>query len=228
MVPRVIVVNGGSSSGKTSIVRQLQGPCSPSRGWPRASTTSSTRTAARAAGLGGRLRCRRRRHCGGRGTCSRRLEAAWMAGIAATVRGRRAGHRRRRLPRRRGVPATLAGGAGRIAGGLGRACTATPPSPDGGRPPVADREPGMAVRQATAVHRDVGYDVEIDTTAHRRGRTVPAPSITRAGAHVGRKRVPATHGGTSPAAHRALPEGGCNRLCTGLPASPGLVRYLNR
>jgi chloramphenicol 3-O phosphotransferase len=28
----------------------------------------------------------------------------------------------------------------------------------------ADREPGMAIRQATAVHRDVGYDVEVDTT----------------------------------------------------------------
>ena len=28
----------------------------------------------------------------------------------------------------------------------------------------ADREPRMAARQATAVHRDVGYDVEVDTT----------------------------------------------------------------
>jgi chloramphenicol 3-O phosphotransferase len=27
-----------------------------------------------------------------------------------------------------------------------------------------DREPGMAVRQATEVHRGVGYDVEVDTT----------------------------------------------------------------
>ena len=92
-----------------------------------------------------------------------RLEAAWMAGIAATARA--------------GAPVIVddvfLGGA--ASQRRWRAALAELPVAFVGvhcEPAVAgrreasrpDREPGMAVRQATAVHRDVVYDVEVDTT----------------------------------------------------------------
>jgi len=158
----VIVVNGGSSSGKTSIVRQLQGMLAEP--WLATSIDDfvdslppALQDSADGFGVaaGGTVAV---------GDVFRRLEAAWMAGIAATVRA--------------GAPVIVddvfLGAAesqqrwrGALAGlpvaWVGVHCD---PAVAGRREAArADREPGMAVRQATAVHRDVGYDVEIDTTA---------------------------------------------------------------
>jgi chloramphenicol 3-O phosphotransferase len=92
-----------------------------------------------------------------------RLEKAWRAGIAATARagapvivddvflaGAASQARWRAAPA--GLPAAFVGV---------RCDPAVVRQREGSRP---DREPGMALRQARAVHRDVGYDVEIDTT----------------------------------------------------------------
>jgi chloramphenicol 3-O phosphotransferase len=80
----VIVVNGGSSSGKTSIVRQVQGMLAEP--WLAASIDDFVEALPAAlqdsaAGFGVAA--------GGAvvvGEVFRRLEAAWMAGLAATVR----------------------------------------------------------------------------------------------------------------------------------------------
>jgi chloramphenicol 3-O phosphotransferase len=157
----VIVVNGGSSSGKTSLVRQVQGMLAEP--WLAASIddfVDSLPPALQdsAAGFGV--------VAGGAvvvGEVFGRLEAAWMAGIAAIVRA--------------GAPVIVddvfLGGA--ASQGRWRAALAGLPVAWVGvhcDPEVAarreasrgDREPGMAVLQATAVHEDVAYDVAVDTT----------------------------------------------------------------
>jgi chloramphenicol 3-O phosphotransferase len=157
----VIVVNGGSSSGKTSIVRQVQGLLAEP--WLAASIDDfvdslppALQDSADGFGVtaGGAVVV---------GEAFSRLEAAWMAGIAATSRA--------------GAPVIVddvfLGGA--ASQRRWRAALAELPVAFVGvhcEPAVAgrreasrpDREPGMAVRQATAVHRDVVYDVEVDTT----------------------------------------------------------------
>jgi chloramphenicol 3-O phosphotransferase len=161
VTPRVIVVNGGSSSGKTSIGRQVQGMLSEP--WLAASIDDfvdslppALQDSAEGFGVAadGAVVI---------GEVFSRLEAAWMAGIAATARA--------------GAPVIVddvfLGGAASQA--RWRAALAGLPVAWVGvrcEPAVAaareasraDREPGMAIRQATAVHRDVVYDVEVDTT----------------------------------------------------------------
>jgi chloramphenicol 3-O phosphotransferase len=161
VTPKVIVVNGGSSSGKTSIVRQLQGMLAEP--WLAASIDDfvdslppALQDSADGFGVtaGGAVVV---------GEVFSRLEAAWIAGIAATARA--------------GAPVIVddvfLGGA--ASQRRWRAALAELPVAFVGvhcEPAVAgrreasrpDREPGMAVRQATAVHRDVVYDVEVDTT----------------------------------------------------------------
>jgi chloramphenicol 3-O phosphotransferase len=161
VAPRVIVVNGGSSSGKTSIVRQVQGMLAEP--WLAASIDDfvdslppALQDSADGFGVaaGGAVVV---------GEVFSRLEAAWMAGIAATARA--------------GAPVIVDDvflGAAASQARWRAALTGLPVAWVGVRcePAVAerreasrpDREPGMAVRQATAVHRDVGYDVEVDTT----------------------------------------------------------------
>jgi chloramphenicol 3-O phosphotransferase len=158
----VIVVNGGSSSGKTSIVRHLRGFLVEP--WLAASIdgfVDSLPAALQdsAAGFGvtaeGAVLV---------GEVFRRLEAAWMAGIAATVRA--------------GAPVIVddvfLGAAASQArwraalDGLSVAWVGVRCDPAVARRREAsrpDREPGMAVLQADEVHRDVVYDVEVDTTS---------------------------------------------------------------
>ena len=161
MAPRVIVVNGGSSSGKTSIVRQLQGVLTEP--WLAASIDDFVDSLPPAlqdsadgfgVGPGGAVAV---------GAEFTRLEAAWRSGIAATVRA--------------GAPVVVddvflgaaesqqrwrSALAGLPVAWVGVHCD---PAVAGRREASrGDREPGMAVRQATEVHRDVGYDVEVDTT----------------------------------------------------------------
>ena len=155
------MVNGGSSSGKTSIVRELQGVLAEP--WLAAGIDGfvdalppALRDSADGFGVG----------AGGAvavGEEFRRLEAAWMAGIAATVRaGARvlvddvflggAASQRRWRTALAGLPVAW----------VGVHCDpAVAGRREASRP---DREPGMAVRQASAVHRGVDYDVEVDTT----------------------------------------------------------------
>ena len=157
----VIVVNGGSSSGKTSIVRQVQGTLVEP--WLAASIDDFVDSLPPAlqdsaegfdVAAGGAVVVR---------AVFARLEAAWMAGIAATARA--------------GAPVIVddvflgaaasqgrwrAALAGLPVGWVGVRCD---PAVVGRREASrSDREPGMAVGQATMVHEGVGYDVEVDTT----------------------------------------------------------------
>ncbi len=158
----IIVLNGGSSSGKTSIARCLQEllpepwltlgvddliAAMPSSAPDREPTISFAPDGAVAVGLG-----------------FRRLEDAWLQGVAAMAR---AGA---------GVivdDVFLEGGTSqaRLRAGLSglqvlwvgvRCDAAVAAAREAGR---SDRVPGMAVSQAEMVHRGTVYDVEVDTTA---------------------------------------------------------------
>jgi len=161
VAPAVVVVNGGSSSGKTTIVRHMQGLLVEP--WLAASIdgfVDSLPPALQASTAGFDV------SAGGAvvvGEVFRRLEAAWMAGIAATVRA--------------GAPVIVdevfLGGAASQArwraalAGLSVAWVGVRCDPEVARRREAsrpDREPGMAVLQADQVHREVVYDVEVDTT----------------------------------------------------------------
>jgi chloramphenicol 3-O phosphotransferase len=161
MRPQIIVLNGGSSSGKTSIARLLQEllpepwlslsvddlvEAMPGRG-----DDSDLITVAPDGAV-----------CVGAGF--RRLEAAWYEGIAAIARA--------------GVGVIvdevfLGGGASqarlrRALSGLdvlwvGVRCDAAVATAREAKRP--DRVAGMATAQAEAVHQGVDYDIEIDTTA---------------------------------------------------------------
>ncbi|HEY1180428.1 MAG TPA: chloramphenicol phosphotransferase CPT [Phytomonospora sp.] len=161
MTPQVIVLNGGSSSGKSGIVRCLQAVLPE----PWLAFAIDTFVDQLPASL--------RDSLGGIGFAPdgevsvgaefRRLEAAWCAGVAATAR---AGARVL-------VDDVFLGGAGsqdrwRTAlDGLDvlwvgvRCAPATAAARELTR---GDRPPGMAEKQATLVHQGVTYDLEVDTT----------------------------------------------------------------
>jgi chloramphenicol 3-O phosphotransferase len=161
VAPTVIIVNGGSSSGKTSIVRQLQDMlmepwlavsvddfvnCLP----PRLQHDTDGFDVAD----DGQVQV---------GPVFMRLQSAWMTGIAATARAGAsiiiddvflgAGASQARW---RGVLADLP------VAWIGVHCdAAVAEQREASRP---DRHTGMAARQARPVHHDVAYDVEVDTT----------------------------------------------------------------
>jgi chloramphenicol 3-O phosphotransferase len=161
VVTQVIVLNGGSSSGKSGIARCLQAVL------PDAWLTFGVDTlfAALPAGLregpegielapGGEVRV---------GPEFRALEAAWIEGVAAMVRagarvivdevflgGAVSQRRWRRALDGLGVLWVGVRCAGEVAAGREVA--------------RGDRVPGMAAAQAELVHREVVYDLEVDTT----------------------------------------------------------------
>lgn len=161
MATQVIVLNGGSSSGKSGIARCLQavlpdpwlvfGVDSLIQAMPVSVQTS-------AAGIefapGGEVAV---------GPEFRVLEAAWMEGVAATAR---AGARII-------VDDAFLGGAAsqqrwqKALGTLqvlwvGVRCASTVAA--GREIARGDRVTGMAASQAEAVHQGVGYDLQVDTT----------------------------------------------------------------
>ena len=177
MTIRVIVLNGGSSSGKSSLARSLQdrlpepwltfGIDGLIAAMPPALLTQD-------AGI----------DLGGNGAVTvgdtfRRLEAAWMAGVAGTARA--------------GAPVIvddvfLSGPRSQLRwqnalSGLdvlwvGVHCDpATATARERARP---DRTPGMAADQALRVHRGVHYDLRVDTT-----RTPPADCARAIAARLG-------------------------------------------
>ncbi|MYS11564.1 chloramphenicol phosphotransferase CPT [Streptomyces sp. SID6041] len=161
MTTRMIILNGGSSAGKSGIVRCLQavlpepwlafGVDSLIEAMPRAMQDSDD-------GIGfdadGGVNV---------GASFRALEGAWARGVAAMAR---AGAR---------IivdDVFLSGAAAQerwrsVVGDLdvlwvGVRCEGA--VAEGREIARGDRVPGMAVRQADAVHRSVVYDVEVDTT----------------------------------------------------------------
>ena len=160
MTPDVIVLNGGSSSGKTTIARSLQALLPD----PWLSISIDTLVDALPPDLDG----------GGEGVsygddgvvelgdAFRRLESAWMAGVVATARaGARivfddvfleASESQERLRGHlRGLDVVW----------VGVRCApevATARERDRG-----DRSTGMAAHQAESVHRGVTYDLEVDS-----------------------------------------------------------------
>jgi chloramphenicol 3-O phosphotransferase len=157
----LIMLNGGSSSGKSGIVRCLQsvlpepwlalGVDTFVQAMPAAMQTSAAGIEFAADGgvsVGPRFR---------------ELEAAWIAGVATMVRaGARvivdevflgeAASQRRWQQALGGVDVLWVGVRCDSAVAAGREIAR------------GDRVPGMAVAQAEAVHRGVAYDLEVDTT----------------------------------------------------------------
>ena len=161
MSTRVIVLNGGSSSGKSGLVRCLQAVLPQpwlAFGIDRLIEMMPTAMQISADGI----------DVASDGAVAisakfRELEQAWMVGVAATVRA--------------GVPAIVddvfLGGATsqqRWLDALGDLPTLwvgvrCDPAVAAGREIArGDRVPGMAVAQAELVHKGVRYDLEVDTS----------------------------------------------------------------
>ncbi|NJP47669.1 chloramphenicol phosphotransferase CPT [Actinacidiphila epipremni] len=160
-MPDVIVLNGGSSSGKSSIARALQSLL------PEAWLSLSVDTfvdalpaslqdspGGIAIGPGGEITV---------GPAFRTLDAAWTAGVAAMARA--GAHVV--------VDDVFLGGAdsqarwSRALTGLDVLWAGVHCAPDVAAAREAargDREPGMAAKQALLVHEGVTYDVEVDST----------------------------------------------------------------
>jgi chloramphenicol 3-O phosphotransferase len=160
VTPDVIVLNGGSSSGKTSIARCLQHLLPEP--WLTLSVDDLV-AALPGRGEEGELVTFSPDGAVSVGAGFRRLEAAWYAGIAAIARA--------------GVGVIvdevfLGGGASqarlrRALSGLellwvGVRCDAAVAAAR--EATRSDRVAGMAAAQAEAVHQGVDYDIEIDTT----------------------------------------------------------------
>jgi chloramphenicol 3-O phosphotransferase len=160
MPTQVIVLNGGSSAGKSGIVRCLQAILPD----PWLATGVDRLIEAMPAAM----RSPESIDFAADGTviigpAFDRLQAAWMAGVAATaVAGARII-----------IDDVFLGGAGSqrrwraVLGGLdvvwvGVRCDAEVAA--GREVARGDRVPGMAVAQAEVVHRGVVYDLEVDTT----------------------------------------------------------------
>jgi chloramphenicol 3-O phosphotransferase len=161
-MPQVIVLNGGSSSGKSSIARCLQEVL------PQAWLSVSVDTFVDA--LPPRLRE------GGEGLligpdgevsvgpAFEELDAAWLAGIAAMVR---AGAHVVIDDVFLGGPLSHARWA-RVLTGLDVLWVGVRCAPGAAADREAargDRVPGMAAKQAALVHEGVAYDLEVDTTS---------------------------------------------------------------
>ncbi|MFF3673888.1 chloramphenicol phosphotransferase CPT [Streptomyces sp. NPDC002120] len=161
MTTQVIMLNGGSSSGKSGILRCLQAVLP--QPWLAAAVDSLVEAmpaSLRASDAGIEFAAD-----GGVqiGSEFRRLEAAWMAGVAATARA--------------GAPVIVddvfLGGAAsqerwrKTLDGLdvlwvGVRCESTVAAAR--EIARGDRTPGMAASQAEQVHHGVVYDLEVDTT----------------------------------------------------------------
>ena len=173
---QVIVLNGGSSSGKTGIARCLQAVLPVP--WIRLSVddlVAALPPSLLAQGSGIEV--------GQRGEVSvgaafREVEAAWMAGVAAMARaGARviiddvflsgAGSQRRTRAALDGLDVLWVG------------VRCDPDIAAGREVARGDRAGGMAASQAVMVHKDVEYDVEVDT-----GRTESIDCARLIAAHV--------------------------------------------
>ncbi len=160
MTTQVIVLNGGSSSGKTGIARCLQAILL--QPWIRIGVDdlldalpSSLMDSGSGISFGGQGEITL-------GDSFRAIEAAWMSGIAAMAR---AGARII-------VDDVFLCGAAALArvrahlGGLGVLWVGVRCDPEiavGRENARGDRVIGMAVSQAEAVHQGVDYDIEVDT-----------------------------------------------------------------
>ncbi|MFB7619031.1 chloramphenicol phosphotransferase CPT [Kitasatospora sp. NPDC056181] len=161
MTTQVIVLNGGSSSGKSGIVRCLQAVLPDP--WLAAAIDSLIEmmpASMQASDLGIEIAAD---GAVAVGSTFRELEAAWMAGVAAMAR---AGARII-------VDDVFLGGAESqerwrdVLDGLdvlwvGVRCESVVAA--GREIARGDRAPGMAAQQAPIVHRGVVYDLEVDTT----------------------------------------------------------------
>jgi chloramphenicol 3-O phosphotransferase len=158
---QVIVLNGGSSSGKTGIARCLQAILP--RPWIRLSVDDLVDAlppsllapgAGIAIGQHGEVSV---------GDAFREIEAAWMAGVAAMARaGARVIIDDVFLSGAASQERTRASLAGLEVLWVGVRCD---PETAAEREIVrGDRATGMAASQATTVHKDVVYDVEVDTS----------------------------------------------------------------
>ena len=161
--PRVIVLNGGSSSGKSSIARALQEilpdmwltfgvdtfiDALPGRGnSPKSGITYST---------GGAIAVTRE---------YTRLENAWYSALYALAdAGANIILDEVLLSSHEGQQRLLARFDGLSLLWVGVHC---PPEIAAARETArGDREPGMACRQAVSVHAEVSYDIEVDTSVH--------------------------------------------------------------
>jgi chloramphenicol 3-O phosphotransferase len=158
---QVIVLNGGSSSGKTGIARCLQAILP--RPWIRVGVddlVDALPPSLRGSGGGVAF--------GGQGDVTvgdgfREVEAAWMAGVAAMAR---AGARVIVDDVFLGGAASQARLSARLEGlavlWVGVRCD--PEVARGREVARGDRVVGMAAAQAEAVHDGVAYDVEVDTS----------------------------------------------------------------
>lgn len=160
-MPQVIVLNGGSSSGKSSIARALQGVLDEewlSLGVDTFVDALPARMREGGAGLGisedGEVTV---------GGAFGELDAAWAAGVGAMAR---AGAHVIVDDVFLGGPHSQARWTRALAGldvlWVGVRCSPeAAASREAGR---GDRPAGMAARQAVAVHEGVTYDLEVDTT----------------------------------------------------------------
>ncbi|MFI0721572.1 chloramphenicol phosphotransferase CPT [Streptomyces sp. NPDC021224] len=161
-MPQVIVLNGGSSSGKSSIARCLQEIL------PEAWLSVSVDTFVDALpprlreggeglviGPGGEVTT---------GPAFDELDAAWLAGIAATAR---AGAHVVVDDVFLGGPRSRARWSRALTGldvlWVGVRCA--PEAATAREAARGDRTPGMAAKQAALVHEGVPYDLEVDTTS---------------------------------------------------------------
>ena len=162
MTPQVIVLNGGSSSGKSSIVRALQALLpEPWLAFGVDDFVEALPAKMLAADSGIQFASDGAVIVG---ADFRTLEAAWMAGIAATARA----------GANVVIDDVFLGGAAsqqrweQALGGLdvlwvGVRCDSDVAAHR--EQQRGDRTPGMAAKQADAVHQGVRYDVNVDTTA---------------------------------------------------------------
>lgn len=104
MVPTVVVLNGGSSSGKSSLTRELQ-PLLPGT-WLRFSVDTLIDACPPQLLSQGGLDIAANGSIDV-GEAFTRIEQCWMAGLAAMARDRRPPSHRRRLPQRAGRPRSL-------------------------------------------------------------------------------------------------------------------------
>ncbi|MEV4561433.1 chloramphenicol phosphotransferase CPT [Kitasatospora sp. NPDC049285] len=163
MATQVIVLNGTSSSGKSSIVRCLQAILPhPWLAFAIDGLIEAMPASLRHSDAGIALRPDGAVEIG---AAFRELEAAWMAGVAATARA----------GARIVIDDVFLSGAGSqqsweaVLGGLdvlwvGVRCPADVVA--GRELARGDRTPGTAAAQAEAVHRGVRYDLEVDTARH--------------------------------------------------------------
>jgi chloramphenicol 3-O phosphotransferase len=170
---QVIVLNGGSSSGKSTIARELQEMLPAA--WLTFGVDSFIEALPPSLQDGGALEIKP----DGQivvGTVFRTLEAAWMAGVAAMVRsGARIILDEAFLGAAESQARWQAALRGLTVLWAGVHCAAeTAAQREAGR---AGRIPGMAEKQADLVHAGVAYDVEVDTTstgAHEAAQAIAA------------------------------------------------------